>query len=1553
MNLENIKYTIPSTSSLTIGSYIEKDNWDYIKDSTEVYGFPFGKSDKDYFDVSVYALDDTLITESVVKPSGIYKPFTGSYYDVRNKPVTYSHEYFVTDLVISGKDTQSVLINLAQELDKLSVTDGNYKVGIQLNRDLVGSSFDSSQRLMIDEISPSRTEVSIIPISLRTSIIESDVKLLREFESFSTGKLQIKEVLDQIVSAIESPEIYNIYYYAKNENTKAANDFLFYYGLKQNVDAIKFITDLYYGVKKENQPSVGTYNRDILGIYDQFYNWLHQNYNTIVSFQELKDVYYSLFSFIVEKELAAVNAYRPSTYQNIVQFLSDIYYSLIFFPAISKIETNYNNLLVGYFKNYLSFGNGKMLPIMNSKFIESQDPKFHDKLIVKLSSPLDNSIPVGSMLWIVNMFASAPIVQNTYYFTKKEIQTIPLRGPNFTVKIESKGNSTETLSSAELMGETGSLYQELFSKVNAKLNNEFLDTVDYRYFENFINFSTATLRLSAFDEKLSGINLLEKEISDLEIKLLVQPSDIFYTKDKATAEDAINEIKASFDGYENFLYKNPNWYSEHVNVYESQSSASIYDQSNGDSLINNLPEFIGTGTGNEEYVKFVGMIGHYFDNLSVFIKQFTNKNDSSNSPARGISPSIVSDMLTSHGWESEISKENLPLLLSSLSKSDFSPSSSFYNKVGTISETDRNRVIWRRILNSLPFIYKTKGTEASINAIISCFGVPKNLIKIKEYGGIDSVIDSLDKSYYIFDHVKYEPYFSGSGEYFESSWTGSIQTVEFNVSFDENKIEEENKIFYIAGSPGYWNIGAIRDRGKQWGRLFFTIDDGVSSKSVSTTKIPIFDGKTYSVMLRRNDPYYKFNIATASNAVIDQYSIQYDLVVKRAEDSRIVYSANGSTLISGSLNTTFRNGTTVQFGDNWYGSTGSFWGSIDEIKLWEIALTDERFNNHTMYRGAYDSSTPHEMVEKNLLHISFERPIDLYASGGALPLNNLSFRDDFPIFTANNFVPVLEVLYDGDGCPYNQSVFPYQFLQKNMRQTVQVPSYGASRFRSNKINKIDQFLSSPLSSDSRSSIPLESVSGKNSNKLGGFFSPIDIQNEEILKFFGSFEIGDLIGDPRTVYDATYKKFEKFREIYYEQGLGAIDYQSFMNLVKSYFDKSMFNYIKTVIPARSKLVEGLMLEPSILERPKLQLKPIFEENVEIPTGSVYNMGYGISGNKNTYYTQSLDIGTSGTSILNDITHIRFNDVPDDYGFGVYSENGVAYYKGEYYRADIIRNKKSYQVKRKYNLAGADKTEYEKQVNLEGTVQTISRSYDEVSLAALPLITEFPMYLISGGGTMYYSGSISFDIGANGYTSSVQTSAHLLDGLLLGTITGIPYDQNPSTTSGGQNGTILDYLHISGSFVPQSLGSVVYNGFFDSNEYATEFYFSGSINFTSAPVASLRGYYNIKFISQNPTGSLIEEFAIKTSGALFGTANNGIAYKKAVSLQNVPINSERLTGYFPTHYIYKKRVFSQKEINSYDQQNAPQKWKRGSQNKKTTVDEKTGLLNNTYPVETKAT
>lgn len=1560
MNIEDIKYTEQSSSSFSTGYYISENDWDYLKDTFEVFNFSFGKSEKDIFSLNVYTLDDNLLTGSFIKSLGQTKEFTGSYKNIRNETITYSHKYFSSDLVITGEETKSLFFNISDELKNLSINEGNYKFVLQLVRDVVGSSFDSTRKLIIDEISPSRTEIAIIPNTDVNSTDENDIKLFNEFQTYGQGKVQINQILDQIVDGIKSPQMYEIYFSVKNSNPDIANSFLYNYGFisgisgSQDINAINFITDLYYGNSRKITSSSNYNVRQIFGIYEQYYNWLHENYNTIASFQDISDVYFSFFRFIVDRELDAINNYRPENYEAIVAFLAEIYYTSIFLPTLQQVQLDYNNLYIGFFKNYLSFDDGTLLPIMNFKLVPSTNINFHDRLIIKLNSPLSDTLDRGSKLLIRNLFASQPLVQNLYYFVKKYIETIPLRGPNFFAKIENVGNSTETISSDELFQETGSLYNELVQKLNAKINNQYLDSVDYRYFENFITFSSAVYRLNAYTRKKEDISILEDEVSELDTKLSSQPDDIFYSKEKNFATDKINEIYGSFDGYENFLNKNPQWYEEHLNVYGSETSASIFDSGNQNGLINNLPEFINSGTDNEEYIRFVGMIGHYFDNLTLFIKQFTQKNNHDADPKVGAASGLSDQILKSLGWEPEISRENLPILLSSFSKSDFSPSSSFYNKVGSISETERNQIIWKRLLNSLPFIYKTKGTEASINAIISCFGIPKNLIKIKEYGGIDSLIDSSDKSYYIFETNKYEPYFSGSGEYFDCAWTGSIQSVEFNFSFEKNKVEE-NSIIYVAGCPEIWNIGAIKDRGNSWGRMFFSITGSSGVRTVATERAPIFDGETYSLLLRRNDPVASFGIQSSSATIIDNYPIQYDLIVKKAGDSRIVYTSTGSIILTGDYNNSFRSGSQILFGDNWGGTTGSFWGTLDEIKLWEIPLEDSRFNNHVLYRGSYDLGSAQSMVDKNLLHISFERPIDLYTSSGYLPLNNLAFRTEFNVFTASNFTAVYEVTYDEYDCPSSQSLYPYQFIQKNTRQTIQVPSYGAARFRSNKINYVEQTLTSPLSSESRSSLSMSNNTGKDSNKLGVFFSPIDIQNEEILKFFGQFEVGDLIGDPRTVYDRTYKKFEKFREIYFNQGLGRIDYQSFMNMVKSYFDKSMFSYIKSVVPARTKFVGGLMLEPSILERPKLELKPVVRESINVPTGSVHNMGYGITGSKPNYYTQSIDLANVGTSILNDINHRQYADLPDDYGFGIYSDSGVTYYNGDYYRADILKVKKPFQVYRQYALSGSQLNEYEKQVNLRGTVQTITRSYYEVSIAKLPTVTEYPMYIVLGSHvSMSYSGSISFDIGANGITSSLQTGSHTLNGFLMDSISGVQNDQSPLIGS-VFDGTIISPLKISGSFVPNISGSVTYNGMFSANDDATEFYFSGSISFTTSPLPSNleRGYFDIRFISAIPTASIFDEFIYKTYGTLFGVANGGIRYRRDVSLQNTPINSERVLGYFPTHYKYKKRVFSQKELNSYDQQNRPQKWKRGSQNKKTTVDDKTGLLNNTFPVETKAT
>lgn len=1556
MKLTDIKYRTQSTSSLNVGStFSEKDLKFYTENQTYV-NFPFGESDKDIIKISVFNFDDSQVTASVVASSGSYTKNTQSYYDVTNKYVTYSYEKFDSTFPIiasapnssestnsSGSvSTSSIFLDISKELNKVGVTDGNYKISIELLRNLVGTESGSDEKLIIDAISTSRTEISVIPKTLKG--IQSNT--VDEFNIFSNYQFEIKEIAKTITDSISSPPIYKLYYAAKDQYPNAASSFKYNYGLNtrgsesgNDIDAINLLTDMFYGVKKGNIRSSGEIStNDILGIYYQFKNWLYQNYESGASFQDIRDYYYSMFRYVVDQELNRITNRKPDEYESIVEFLGAIYYNLIFYPEIYAIEVKYNIYLSGYFKNYVNFDGDKKYSILNKKVVSATDPRFYNKLVLKLSDPLPASISVGDDLWITNNFGFLPIVQNLYYFTKPNIQTIRLKGPNFLVKIESQGNATEALSMEQLINQTGSAYNEMVSKLSVP-SDTIVDNTNYRNFENFVNFSSATLRLSAFDFKKSEVIRLQDDIVYFTDKLDSNPDDQFYIKQRTDANTEIDNIETSMDGYEKFLYNNPAWYTEHI------GSSSLYDRNNGNSLINNLPQFmVEQSDDNADYIKFVGMVGHFFDNLSLTIKQITEKNNYSNSPSYGISVDIVEDMLASLGWEAEISKENLSLLLSSFSKNEFDTGSELYQLSRDLSEEQRNQIIWKRILNTLPYIYKTKGTEASVSSLLSCFGVPKNIIKIKEYGGIHNVHNLQDTSEYVIDEVKYEPYFSGSAEYFKVNWTGSAQTLEFNFAFDPDSTSKEGNVFRLAECPGSWLMGVYRDKGLDWGRLFFSLDNGSGSvKTIMTNKAPVFDGNTYHAMIRRNDASQEFSVYNFTPSQIDQYPIKYDVKLQRAEDSRITFFATASQYLSGSYNTQFRSGSHVYIG-NYNQSTASlnvdpeaFFGNIDEIKIWESPLGDSIFENHTLHQNAYDLNSPVNMISDNLFRISFERPLELYSYSNSTTLNNLSFRSDFPTFEAINFPENNIPLAQTTECdPAYGPGFPWQFTRKDARQTVKLPDYGAGKFGSNKINYVEQELISSLSSTERSSLQSSELVGVGSNKLGIFFSPSEIQNTEIIKFFGNYPLSELIGDPSYVYASSYTRFEKFKQIFYDQGFGAIDYQFFMNVVRFYFDKAMFKYIKSVVPARAKLVDGILIEPSILERPKIQLKPLVQENIPQKESHIQVLR-GVAATQAPKLEDTLVIKNEGTSILGDVNQIFFPTDADQYGFAIYSDNGVTYYNGEYYRADIIKINKQYQVYNKYNLPTntSSLNDREINVNLNGTVQTVSSSYYKINMAKLPELTSY-LTTISYED-IYYSGSVSFTPPVSGSpTSYTISSAHSLDGTIL----------SGSVWGSTGNGVILSPgISITSDYV--SSYPMIYTGTFTYS--GGTYYFIGSI-FGGVPATLNLAKYNTTFLSSGG-GPVTDDFKYKTAGAFFGSLASGIDYRKSLSMLYYPKNAELLNGYFTNHHKYGKRQFSIKEINSYDNTNTRFKWKKNSQNKKTTVDVHTGLLDNSDPVETK--
>ena len=116
-----------------------------------------------------------------------------------------------------------------------------------------------------------------------------------------------------------------------------------------------------------------------------------------------------------------------------------------------------------------------------------------------------------------------------------------------------------------------------------------------------------------------------------------------------------------------------------------------------------------------------------------------------------------------------------------------------------------------------------------------------------------------------------------------------------------------------------------------------------------------------------------------------------------------------------------------------------------------------------------------------------------------------------------------------------------------------------------------------------------------SNRVGLFFSPTKELNIDIAKSFGGINLDNYIGDPGDRTKSTYTSLDNLRH-YYFQRFDNRDIYAYINLIKLY-EKSMFEDIKKMLPARVKATTGLLIEPHILERSKIAQKDPTGENYQ--------------------------------------------------------------------------------------------------------------------------------------------------------------------------------------------------------------------------------------------------------------------------------------------------------------------------------------------------------------------
>ncbi len=1126
--------------------------------------------------------------------------------------------------------------------------------------------------------------------------------------------------------------------------------------LADDAGVLDFIKSIYFGESFYDR----TVNKQskFIGIVEYILNYFKFNFEFTNNFNSIKRVVDNINISACSKKLLLRNPNVNLSRQTRLKYESSLRYLVKLFNnfltnAFSIIETDFKNKFKSPLKNALNFSGGRLYGILNSKLE-------NDIFYVKLKEPLPSDISVGDPCDVSNT-SIEPFFQNVTFETIVTKNTIKLSGPNFSVDINEPSSKTQTtkyynLNQLEIDRETNN--KIILNKKSSELN------VDYSSFYNFTIFSSANLRLKIFKNKIIQLTLLNNEIDTLN---QIDPSNssvndtlTVYNKIKNNKEESDSIIK-SFDGFESYLYKTDKFvYNSSLKKFVENISSTIgssyveeldadsleYDRNNRDSLLNNTPEYISADEENDEYLKFLSMIGHHFDNIYLYISNIGIYKNISASGDDGITLNIVKYMLNSFGFAIPPglsgTLENLDISEKYLSKSD---SSELNNSV---SINEKVKIIWKRMLINLPSIYKTKGTHECLRQIFSIYGIPNNLILVKEFGG-GYTKSEINSTYLSEEKTNLLEFVGTDDEHVEFVNLPSYKSIDFKLYIDSSKYKLSRVIVPIHDgfSPNgdhIYSFGFIKIN-KNLGSFYFIIKKDDTSYATTTQPLYLFGDEVLSVMLRKNDIDEKFEESDALTSI----PTKYDICVHRNEYCLEPVDKKFSFYLSGSLNRAFdialNSGSALisfgnvdptlniiselgnlfdsqigafleaeQYSENLTGSSvanfqmrteedeyqfiyGSisdytvhkFYGCLDKFTFQSVPLSDENFylkckNFNYYYQGQPSSSYDDILLRFDLgmpLNISYSSSLD---SGYTLSNANKKYPNIYSVlynFTGSNNSLSLN---SGSCISESYSYFPHQTKEFYITNEYFTGEVGANRFENDKVkhvslNMVDDMLS-----------PVNSLTFKNdksfhkdSNKIGIFISPVHERNKDILNFLGDYEIVTSISDPRERFGQNYHELEKLRSYYYgDNYVPKILFNELFKIYKLYIDKSIFDTLKNVLPSRNKIYHGILIEPTILERDRIENKPVFVEEV-VTLNSTIDLKYilgdvdrGSFIEQNDIIIPILPVNKNNLSFVNNNFYgfENIKDTPDAYMTNVFIDNGYVNLNGRVYNSYIVNDKK---------------------------------------------------------------------------------------------------------------------------------------------------------------------------------------------------------------------------------------------------------------------------------------
>lgn len=1211
INEQDLTYGIVSASYFTpdLQSLYEQK----ISDSEQF----FGDNEDDIIELSLYNSNQEPISFNRIVPKVTYSVVEGNYKDINGQLQSYSVKNPFTNYALNFNQ---LLLHTQFDLKINELNPGLYYTLYNPIRNVAGN---TNYRLFIKEISPSRTELRL-SFAFNTNANEASRLNAIKISSFADKKLVFLQIIDELLSIIDNNPI------EKSFAEQSINFNYFKYaqllGFKTTADLQEFISSVNVGFNKiinTSFDSVVTENIQFIGVADQIKNFVYTYNQTEFTNQEILDTFKIIVAKVSQDAILQKTTLINADLVETVNLFTTIIFDSWLNPQVLQLLTDYREKYFSFYKNALNFDNGNLIKILtHTSYVNPIDGRTNVQ--VKLDSPLPLQYSLKDTCWISNISLS-PIYFKVNLYNAPLSRKVYLNSVNFTVDVPSINPSNDKLSN----------YNEntLFS-AQSRLKQKINDLlINYTDFSNFINFSSAELRSKIAKNKILKYNSLESSknsIKNKTYKLSLTASSQLNLSVSASYSNEYNTILQeqinlldTFDDYESYLFYNTS--SVDTNI----SSAVDYDSSNYNSLFYQLPEYIKTSSDYEDYIKFTAMVGHFFDNILVYVKKFPKTYPLGYKDTDSYPKNYIEELLNSFGWNItnvKFNKSGVNQLFFNNTETTGSLSSSYF---------DYAKSIFNRIGNNLNYIYKTKGTSTSFDLIRSIFGINADLINVVEYVTPDVLVNR--NIYYDFDStiytLKYEDdqyvKFNFKNQDYQliltSQWTSGSTSISGTTQITRSYIEEFTGISTIEGSfriQNYskynpndkiplikklrnnkidWQIYLLKTIQEQSAKLIFDLHpfESNSTSSIKTIEMPYLNGNFYTFMVKREpDPnlIYDSNLLSVNSNAFTQ-SLTSSVVNKYLPN---IYTLTTNQYYGSQLNFTDTQNKTILFSQNKYFSSGSYYlgnfsssiqfeGNLDKIKIQKLPLSDKDFQEHS-YNISSISIPEKDLVYSNLYYLwSFDTPVNLYSSTGYSIVDNQNSYYDTK-FYAYNFGRLTKQR----GYPHCDTIsydkFPYQFEKVDIKQALNSNNYGPNYNANANIIKITQNVDSNLVPYNYSTYS-DDILGSDSNLIGYYISPYRFLNEKIVDFLGKEGISDIIGDPKYLNQQNYPELVSRQKEFSELGVKYVYPQESYSTYKFYIDFSIFDFVTKLIPTRSTFKKGLLIEPSILERKKFNYKDI--------------------------------------------------------------------------------------------------------------------------------------------------------------------------------------------------------------------------------------------------------------------------------------------------------------------------------------------------------------------------